>query len=454
MMKDFLEKSDRRLRSLFSLRRAFLRLRSLYSGIPYEKLKLYHLIGVRLDQILIVERGTGRLIGEWSDSSKIWKGNSAARRQSVKASMLAAIGEFEKNPEVIFRGKVRALDHDGLRTHLHATPSYILGARYAGPAIRKLDRHIDAALRKSLGTAPALLSFMGGTAAELQGFATQAASAIEKRLLEANLPPHGKVSRPVFAYAAAAALGLVFISATGDAIVQRYAASRTIPAYDLKHSAKGEMAIPATPESMAVAIRAADGDREVPGGRRVPAEGAEAAPGSGASAGTLPGAAPAELASWQINRALLQLSQADGSEVTAAPAAIVDDAVKSALAQLPNFDQGSGVKLDSLNRFDPSSQAAPSDLASAAGFASSSLRATGISVSDRGVQVGLFSLSSDGNSTFSPGGLGLTSEAPAGLTSGESAGAANGVSTAASAATSAAAQTLNSATATVRGLAR
>ena len=155
-MRNIFERIDRRLRSLLSLRRAFLRIRSFYSGIPYEKLKLYHLIGVRLDQILIVERGTGRIIGEWCDSSKIWKGNSEASRQSVRANMLAAVGEFEKNPDAIFRGKVRALDHDGLRTHVHATSSYILGARYAGAAIRKLDGHIDAALRKSLGTAPAL----------------------------------------------------------------------------------------------------------------------------------------------------------------------------------------------------------------------------------------------------------------------------------------------------------
>src|SRR5262249_27259043 len=156
--------------------------------------------------------------------------------------------------------------------------------------------------------------------------------------------------------------------------------------------------------------------------------------------------APAELLSWQINRSLLQLSLADGVGMQAGSASMVEDAVKSALAQLPNFDQGSGAKLGSLNRFDPSLQATASDLPGTAGSASSPLRASSISVSDRGVQVGLFSLSSDGNSTFSPAGLGLGTAAPGGLEAGASATPAAGVSTnAAAAATSAAAQTLNSA---------
>jgi hypothetical protein len=390
---------------------------------------------VRLDQILIVERGTGRVIGEWSDSSKIWKGNSAPARQSVKANMLAAIGEFEKDPDAIFRGKVRALDHDGLRTHVHATPSYILGARYAGPAIRKLERHIDAALRKSLSTAPALLYLTKGTSAELQGFATQAASAIERLLLEANLPPYGKVSRPVFAYAAAAALGAVFVTATGDAIVQKYAASRTIAEQGSMRGAKVDTVNPA---SMAVSIRAADGYREIPssGGRPqaagTPAKNPQATPASGPPAEALPGAG-----------------------TPTATISMVDNAVKSALSQLPNFDRGTGVKLDSLNRFDPSSQPAANDLPGTAGSAPASLQASGISVSDRGVQVGLFSLSSDGNSTLAPAGLGPGSAAPSGLASGESAGAATGLSpNAAGAATSAAAQTMNNAVTAVRGLGR
>jgi hypothetical protein len=445
-----LERSDRRLRSLLSLRRAFLRIRSAYSGVSYEKLKLYHLIGLRLGQLLIIERGTGRVIDEWSESPASGNGQPTAAPRSLKLDMLAAVGDLERNPKAIFQGGLRTLNVGEAHVHLHATPAYILAAAYGGPAIGELEGHIDAALRKSLGATPALNYFTGGKIEELKGVASQLAPAIEKLLLDANLPPHGKKPHPTFAYTAIAALTLAGVTATGEAIVR--IASPGFTSNDLK--APG---IPGALSANAVTpvqLGAAGGGATDSDSGAMPHEPANGrvAPGQDAASAPVLAAEPAELLTWQINSSLLKLSL-QGDIETPAQDTIVDSAVKSALSQLPNFD--SGVRLDSLNRFELSAQA---DLSGLQAPAARSLQVPPVSVSDHGVQVGLFSLSSDGSSVFSfdPSSAGnlAGSNSIAGAGAGVNS-AVGGVSSGATeGAAPAAAQTLNNVTAPLRGLAR
>jgi hypothetical protein len=459
-----LERSDRRLRSLLSLRRAFLRVRSAYSGVSYGKLKLYHLIGLRLGQVLIIERGTGRVMDEWSDRPVSGNGYAAGRPQSLKPDMLAAVGDLERNPKAIFHGGLRALNVGESHVHLHATPAYILAAAYCGPAIRKLERHIDAALRKSLGSTPALMYFTGGGSAELQGVASELASAIEKLLLDANLPPYGKAAHPTFAYTAIAALTLAGITATGEAILQTYP-SLHFTTEDFKAPA-----IPMAPPQNAVTpapaqIGAADRGGAEPESGAMPHKPAKAmaAPAQGVAGAPVLAVDSGDLLAWEVNRSLLKLSLNDNFGTPAGPDTIVDSAVKSVLSQLPILDPGSGVELDALNRFDFSTQVDMSDLQAPA---SSSLRLPAISVTDQGVQVGLFSLSGGGSSIFSlepmssagnVGGANAIAGAGTGVNS-----VAGGVNSAVGAVNSnitegavpAVTQTLNNVTGPLRGLAR
>lgn len=234
--RSILERTDLILRRLFSLRRACLRIRSFYSGISYSKLKLYYLIGVHLDQVLIVERGTGRILDRWSESSHFGTGNKKEIQQRAIAKMLVAICELDKNPKAVFHGGLPVLDLSGSYAYLHATPVYILAAKYSGPAIDKLKRYIDSALQSSVRAAPDLLYFFGTKSGGLRGTAGQVASALEKLLLDANMPPYGEVRRPVFAYAAIAALSLVGITATGEAIVQKYVSAKVQGANELNRA--------------------------------------------------------------------------------------------------------------------------------------------------------------------------------------------------------------------------
>ncbi|MGO9174187.1 MAG: hypothetical protein ACLP7P_19790 [Rhodomicrobium sp.] len=433
--KGFLDIADRTLRSLFSLRRAFLRIQSLYSGIPYTKLKLTRLIGIHLGQVLIIERGTRRILDEWSDGSNAARGTEQTGSRRAGANILAAIAELERNPKAFFHGGIRTLDLGGSHVHLYATPAYILAAKYDGPAIGKLERHIDAALRVSLAKTPALLYFTGGKSAGLQGIANRVALTIEKILLHANLPPHGKARRPIFAYAAIAALCLAGIATTGEAIYLRYPIWQDVkldqvePAGMDLAAATSAAAPPPLHFEAGEAGHAAQiaGPMPAQSPTRAPGWGMAAVPASAAPAQQLLAVQSSELLRWQMDRALMQPALSTDVKTETAPVSLVDNAVKSGLAQLAKFGQGSGAELNSLNRLEVSAQPFTKDLPGTAYPAAGSPQSTPVSVTDQGVKLGLFSTSGDGNSIFSPINNGMAlGGTPAGNLASEGMGAAGG----------------------------
>jgi len=405
------------------------------------------LIGVHLDQVLIVERGTGRILDRWSESSHFRTGNKKEIQQRAIAKMLVAICEFDKNPKAVFHGGLPVLDLGGSYAYLHATPVYILAAKYSGPAIDKLKRYIDSILQNSVRSAPNLLYFFGSKSGGLRGTAGQVASALEKLLLDANMPPYGEVRRPVFAYAAIAALSLVGITATGEAIVQKYVSAKVQGANELNRALTDFAPSAGAIVPPQMRIIAGDAGHAAQGGATA-LQPAAIAPGSAATA-TLGGLTPAQLLTWQLDRSLMRLPAAAGG----VPGSMVDGVVEAALAKLSNFDWETSAKLYPLNRFDLSTQALSGDLAGAADLASRFSQDVPISLTDQGVKVGLFSTSSDESSIFAPGGT----QPPASIVASASAGAgADGAvsANAAGAAIPAAAQTISNAASAVRGLAR
>ena len=432
------------------MRRAFLRIQSLYSGIPYTKLKLTRLIGVHLGQVLIIERGTRRILDEWSDSSNAARGAERSGSQRAGANIPAAIGELERNPKAFFHGGIRTLDLGTSHVHLYATPAYILAAKYDGPAIGKLERHIDAALRVSLAKTPALLYFVGGKSAGLQGIANRVALTIEKILLDANLPPHGKARRPIFAYAAIAALCLAGITATGEAIYLRYPVWQDVKLDQVKPAGMDLAAATSAAAPPTVHFEAGEGGHAA----SAAGWGMAAVPASAAPAQQLLAVQSSELLRWQMDRALMQFALAADVKPETAPVSLVDNAVKSGLAQLAKFGQGSGAELNSLNRLEVSSQPFTKDLPGTAYPAAGSPQSTPISVTDQGVKLGLFSTGGDRNSIFSPieNGMALGGTAAGNLAS-EGTGAAGGaISNVAGATMPAVNQTLSSAGAAVHAL--
>ncbi len=453
----FLERWDRRLRSVFSLRRGFLRIRSLYSRVPYGKLKLYHLIGLSLEDVLIVERNTGRILDEWHGGLKRPEGTARTQPRDSIASLLAAIGALEANPKALFHSGVRPIDLDGGRAHLHMTPAYILATRYGGPAVRKLERHAGAALQKSLKSAPSLLFFTGGDAGVLQGSAQQVAAAIEQLLLQANLPPHGRKPRPVFAYTAAAILSLCGIAGTGEAIVHTYDAgsffaeefgfgrnvpSRPIPlraapvdeAAVIRGQAEAANRGPASVDSGALpyysdkkhatassTASSQSNEKQATASSAAGAQSSEKQATASSAAGAQSQAAQQDQSpSWKPNPSLPQLSTAESGRQPDAVASVVDNATKAALAQLRNFDEKVPINAGSMRPAYFAPQNGGGEFTSAMPALPGAWRTNAISLSSQEVRVGLFSTGNSGSTLFSASesgiSLGTPMEGPASAT--------------------------------------
>jgi len=439
----FMRMIDRKLRSLFSLRRAFLRVRSIYTGHSYSTLKLRHVIGISLNRVLIVERDSGYVFDEWDAVSK-----TEDETCETRSAIVAKVGEIAKGTPS--SGGFSPIEYGGGRIHIHARPTYITAACFSGRGVRPLGPLVQAAFIEALRTGNVPLHFTRCSPAEFRGASELVAAATEKLLLDADLPPHGKVPRPIFAYSAIAGLSLLGIAATGDIIAERYGAEISSWAENFGQN----------PTERSLVVKA--------GGSQQPQQqsGNESGSAISADAGTILGRAvggsrtntksasnndiaitqfagvpQAQFLTWEIDRSLMQFSLATDVRAAGAPVSLVDDALKSALAQLPKFDPGLGAKPLSWTNFNGSSQPGARGL-TGKGYSNS---LPPVSVDDQGFRVGLFS--TGGNSVFGSAGAGqasgsATAEDAAGSGAG-SAGALNSnLAGAASATSSAVSQTI------------
>jgi len=219
-----LNKTDNRLRSWFSLKRTALRMKSLFSGIPYRKLKLLYQLGVRLEQVLVVKRGAGIIASEWTEKDTLQQEAGKTTGPHMVASMLAAINEFANEALASESGTLRALDLGPSHVHLRATPAYIVAVKCSGRRNPELDPHVDIALKGALERVllPLGDSPTAGEAEKLSGLAANIALRLETSLLDADLILGSSTGRsPVFAYALVGWLGLLGMGLIGTATVKQ-----------------------------------------------------------------------------------------------------------------------------------------------------------------------------------------------------------------------------------------
>lgn len=380
-------RGDTKLRSLFSIRRGLLRLRSFYSGVPYTALKLFYVIGVRLDRAIIVDRSSGEIAGEWSGPLKRHEPKTEAGRRAL----LAATAAFAQDPRAAYGEGRRVLDLGASRIHIYATPGYILAVEHSGPGSRKLVGAIDIALRKSLESFPGFISMITGKATELQGLARKAGPALEKYLAQANLPPYGEVQRPIFAYTAIAIVSIAGITATSEAILKKYVSG---PSSEAGLGAPPKLVGQTAGASQIVSVSTLGSASEFgrplkrvqPAQHVIPA--APQRPNLSAVQSTPPSPA----------KTTTEAAIAKAEERVP----ITNGIVESALSSLPNFDQGAGLELKSLSQIDLSVQSETNGISSAVSVPAGLLQGQPVTVSDQGVMVGLFSTGGGGNSLLSP----------------------------------------------------
>lgn len=120
-----------------------LRLRSLLSGKSVAQLALADSGCPRVEELYIIRRGTGELLGSWPQSAD---GN----QDHAMSGVLAAINEFASDAFGENGTALRQIDLGPSRIYLRASPLYLLAARCSGVAPASTEQMIDDAFLSSI----------------------------------------------------------------------------------------------------------------------------------------------------------------------------------------------------------------------------------------------------------------------------------------------------------------
>ena len=132
-MRDLIEDINRRLESNWLM----LRLKSLQTGRSVAELALAETQRLHVDELYLIRRGSGELIGRWPDTP------ATANRDQVLSGILTAINDFASEA---FKGEgsaLRQIDLEDSQVYLRASPAYLLAVRCTGTAHAAVERVID-----------------------------------------------------------------------------------------------------------------------------------------------------------------------------------------------------------------------------------------------------------------------------------------------------------------------
>jgi hypothetical protein len=137
--RELVESINRRLDALLSTRQWKWRLRSLASGRSLAEVALSQAMGADFRRILLIERGSGLLLANWSAS--------AARGENPEliSGMIAAISEFASSVLTSQHGELRQIDFGASQLFLRASSRIVLTAEVAGEMSRNGLRALDSA---------------------------------------------------------------------------------------------------------------------------------------------------------------------------------------------------------------------------------------------------------------------------------------------------------------------
>ncbi len=133
LVADLNERIDRSL----STRHWRLRFQSIVTGRPISELALAEAQRPELRRLLLLERGSGRLIASWHAD-----GEEDAQSELV-SGLIAAITEFASSVYGARSGELRTLDLGEARVFLRGAPVYLVAAECAGALKPEHEREID-----------------------------------------------------------------------------------------------------------------------------------------------------------------------------------------------------------------------------------------------------------------------------------------------------------------------
>ncbi len=136
--RELLDAINQRLDSLVSTQQWRLRLRSLATGRSVAEIALSEARGANFARILLLERGSGRLLAQWRP------GGDARDNPELISGMIAAISEFASTVLSERHGELRTLDLGGSQIFLRASARVILAAEVVGSPSRRDQQNLDA----------------------------------------------------------------------------------------------------------------------------------------------------------------------------------------------------------------------------------------------------------------------------------------------------------------------
>lgn len=139
-MKDLANDINRRLEA----NPVMLRLRSLTSGKSVAEIALAEAQQLRIEELYLVRRGTGELIGRWPEAQG---GDS---RDHVMSGILTAINEFSNEALQDTGAGLRQIDIGERQLYLRASQSYLLAAKCSGTAPGNVESILDEAFLTAL----------------------------------------------------------------------------------------------------------------------------------------------------------------------------------------------------------------------------------------------------------------------------------------------------------------
>ncbi|MDX8513377.1 OmpA family protein [Mesorhizobium captivum] len=158
--KELVARLEQRLNALTSTELWIGRVKSLATGRPISEFVLANASPPRVNRLLMIERGNGRLVADWK------REEVPDERADLLSAMVAAILEFSVEA-LAGEGNLEKLDFGGREIVLRASPRFILAAECIGPlrpaddarinslffdTIESMDGDCDTAMLASLAT--------------------------------------------------------------------------------------------------------------------------------------------------------------------------------------------------------------------------------------------------------------------------------------------------------------
>lgn len=124
----------------FETNRFMLRVRSLLSGRPIAELALAAGRRQQVEEIYLIRRGSGELVGHWPQSQSE---GDASLREHTRSGILAAINDVATEAFVAEEAALRRIDLESALVYLRASPAHLLAVKCSGTAPPAMEQAID-----------------------------------------------------------------------------------------------------------------------------------------------------------------------------------------------------------------------------------------------------------------------------------------------------------------------